>query len=109
MANRDRVKIPNIKFDLKENISDVENKPFYFSTGREYVIEKALQTIQFELDEEGGRIKSEAAIAMKENAIMVEDEPRNFYVDEAFTIFLVEEGRELPYFAAKISDIDTIQ
>ena len=46
---------------------------------------------------------------MKENAIMVADEPRNFYVDETFTIFLIEEGRELPYFAAKVSDIDTIQ
>ena len=46
---------------------------------------------------------------MRENAIMIEDEPRHFYVDQAFTIFLVEEEEELPYFAAKISDIDTIQ
>lgn len=105
----DELKVPHISFDLKENIEEVIGKPFLFADGSEWVIYKALQTIQFELDEEGGRIKSEAAIAMKDNAIMVEDEPRNFYVDEAFTIFLVEEGRDLPYFAAKISDIDTIQ
>lgn len=109
LANRDRVKIPNIKFDLKENISDVENKPFYFSTGREYVIEKALQTIQFELDEEGGKIKSEAGMMAATTSIAPIEVPRYFYVDEAFTIFLIEEGRDLPYFAAKISDINNIQ
>ena len=105
----DELKIPHIKFDLKEEIEEVENKPFLFADGTEWEIYKAIQTIQFELDEKGGKIKSEAAIAMKENAIMVADEPRNLYVDEAFTIFLVEEGRELPYLAARISDIDTIQ
>lgn len=105
----DRLKIPHIKFNLKEDIKEVIGKPFLFADGSEWVIYKALQTIQFELDEEGGKIKSEAAIAMKENAIMIMEEPRNFYVDEAFTIFLIEEGRELPYFAAKISDINTIQ
>ena len=107
--NDDRLKIPYIKFDLKEEIEEVENKPFLFADGTEWTIYKALQTIQFELDEKGGRVKSEAAIAMKDNAIMMPSEPRNLYVDEAFTIFLVEEGMELPYFAAKISDIDTIQ
>ena len=79
------------------------------ANGREYVIYKALQTIQFELDEEGGRIKSEAGIGMKNTSIAMPEEPRNFYVDQAFTIFLVEEGEELPYFAAKISDIENIQ
>ena len=105
----DQLKIPHIKFDLKEDIDEVIGKPFLFADGSEWVIYKALQTIQFELDEEGGKIKSEAAIAMRDNAVVIMDEPRNFYVDETFTIFLIEEGRELPYFAAKISDINTIQ
>ena len=109
LANRDRVKIPNIKFDLKENISDVENKPFYFSTGREYVIEKALQTIQFELNEEGGKVKSEVGMMVGATSVAPVEMPRYFYVDETFTIFLIEEGRDLPYFAAKISDITNVQ
>ena len=109
LANRDRVKIPNIKFDLKENIEDVENKPFYFLNGREYVIEKALQTIQFELNEEGGKVKSEVGMMVGTTSIAPVEMPRYFYVDEAFTIFLIEEGMELPYFAAKISNVDNIQ
>ena len=37
------------------------------------------------------------------------EEPRNFFVDDTFTIFLKEEGRDLPYFAAQISDISQVQ
>ena len=105
----DKLKIPNIKFNLKEEITEVENKPFTFSNGREYCIEKALQTIQFELDEKGGKIKSEAGISLKEAAIMPTEKPRDFLVDDTFTIFLKEEGRDLPYFAAQISDISQVQ
>ena len=105
----DKLKIPNIKFNLKEEITEVENKPFTFSNGREYCIEKALQTIQFELDEKGGKIKSEAGISLQEAAIMPTEKPRDFLVDDTFTIFLKEEGRDLPYFAAQISDISQVQ
>lgn len=105
----DKLKIPNIKFNLKEEITEVENKPFTFSNGQEYCIDKALQTIQFELDEKGGKIKSEAGIILKETAIMPTEEPREFMVDDTFTIFLKEKGKDLPYFAAQISDISQVQ
>ena len=105
----DKLKIPNIKFNLKEEITEVENKLFTFSNGREYCIEKALQTIEFELDEKGGKIKSEAGISLKEAAIKPTEKPRDFLVDDTFTIFLKEEGRDLPYFAAQISDISQVQ
>lgn len=106
----DKLKIPNISFKLKEEIKEVENKPFRFSDGREYVIQKALQTIQFDLDKEGGKIKSEAGMMLKESAIIKDEiENREFYIDDTFTIFLQEEGKELPYFAAQISNIGNVQ
>lgn len=105
----DKLKIPNIKFNLKEEITEVENKLFTFSNGREYCIEKALQTIEFELDEKGGKIKSEAGISLKVAAIKPTEKPRDFRVDDTFTIFLKEEGRDLPYFAAQIADISQVQ
>ena len=105
----DKLKIPNIKFNLKEEITEVENKPFTFSNGQEYCIDKALQTIQFELDEKGGKIKSEAGISLKATAVMPTENPRNFLVDDTFTIFLKEKGKDLPYFAAQISDISQVQ
>lgn len=104
----DKLKIPKISFNLKEEIKEVENKTFTYSNGEEHYIETALQTIEFELDEKGGRIKSEAGMMDKLNSAMPE-EPRNFYVDDTFTIFLKEEGKDLPYFAAQISDISQVQ
>ncbi len=104
----DKLKIPKISFNLKQEITEVENKVFTYSNGEEHYIETALQTIEFELDEKGGRIKSEAGMMDKLNLAMPE-EPRNFFVDDTFTIFLKEEGRDLPYFAAQISDISQVQ
>lgn len=110
LAEGEILKIPNIKFDLKEEIKEVENQPFSFANGDEYKIDKALQTIQFELDKKGGKIKSEAGMMVDKAAIMLpEDEPRKFLIDDTFTIFLVEENQNLPYFAAQISDISQVQ
>ena len=55
-----------------------------------------MQTVKFSLDEKGGKVKSEAAIEMKDNcAIGVESNLRNFAVDDTFTLFLREEGKDI--------------
>ena len=109
-ANNDILKIPNIKLNIEENFEELENQPFYFADGTEYSIDQAIQTIEFELDEKGGKIKSEAGIMTSLGTSLIKkDEPREFVVDDVFTIFLIENGKELPYFAAKISDISQVQ
>ena len=101
------VKIPNIKLKEKTEFSELENKPFanYISDVR---IEKAIQTIEFELDREGGKVKSEAGIMMNLSGSL-ELEKREFYIDDTFAIFLIEEDKDTPYFAAKINDITKFQ
>ena len=101
------LKIPNIKLAEKHEFTELENKPFTFSTGEQYYIEKALQTIEFTLDKTGGRVESEAGMMANKTSIIVE--PREFSVDNTFAIFLIEEDRQNPYFAAKIDDITKFQ
>lgn len=108
-ANIDTLKIPNISFNLKKEIKEIEDKEFLSSDGDIYVIEKALQTIQFELNKKGGKIKSEAGIRVEKMSVDSLETPREFVVDDTFTIFLKEKDKELPYFAAKISDITKVQ
>ena len=103
------VKIPNIDFKLKKEFEEIENKSFLFASGEEYAIEKAVQTIEFSLDEKGGRIKSEAGMMNKALALFPDEKPREFLVNDTFCIFLKEKDKELPYFAAKISDITQVQ
>lgn len=108
-TEEDSLKIPDMKVDLKKEIKEVEHKTFSFANGETYVIDKALQTIKFELNKKGGSIKSEAGIGVKAISLPMEEEPREFLVDDTFSLFLVEKGKDLPYFAAKISDITNVQ
>ena len=109
-TEKDELKIPNIDFKQKTEFTELEQKEFSFANGDVYIIEKALQTIQFELDKEGGKIKSEAGIMTKEMAIATDEiEERKFNFDDEFVIFLKENDKEKPYFAASISDIAKFQ
>ena len=105
----DILKVPNISFNLKEELKELQMQSFYFSNGQSYHIEKAMQTIEFELNEKGGKIKSEAGMDVKNDSAMIEDKPRKFVIDSTFTIFLKEKGKDLPYFAANIEDISQVQ
>ncbi len=104
------LKIPNLKLKEKNEIKEIENKSFLFSNGESYHIEKAIQAIEFELDKTGGKIKSEAGMMILKDAIAIEpEEKREFLIDDTFAIFLIEEGKNNPYFAAKIDDITKFQ
>ena len=106
----DTLKVPMITLKEKKEFESIENKPFMFANGKEYVIGKALQTINFELNSKGGKIKSEAgADVWKNEGSEKPKEERHFYLDDTFTIFLIEKGKEVPYFAAKIDDIEKFQ
>lgn len=103
------LKVPNIKLKEKNEIKEIENKKFEFSNGNIYSIEKALQTIEFELDRTGGKIKSEAGMMVKNESVAIMDEIREFSIDDTFAIFLIEKGKDKPYFAGKIEDITKFQ
>lgn len=104
------LKVPNIKLKEKNEFKEIQDKSFLFSNGDAYHIEKAIQTIEFELDRKGGKIKSEAGMMANFDAVMVEPEAkREFFIDDTFAIFLIEENKDAPYFAGKISDITKFQ
>ena len=112
----DEFKAPKLTFNEKREYTEFANKEFktadpIYDTAE---IQKAIQTIKFSLDENGGEIKSEAAIDLKMDITSIgskpkEDEPRYFYVDDTFTIFLREKGKEKPYFAGRVDDITKFQ
>lgn len=103
------LKVPNIKMNEKTEFTEIQNKSFLFSNGDSYHIEKALQTIEFELDRTGGKIKSEAGMMVKNESVAIMDEIREFSIDDTFAIFLIEKGKDKPYFAGKINDITKFQ
>lgn len=103
------LKIPNIKLKEKNEFTEIQNKDFLFSNGDVYKIEKAIQTIEFELDRTGGKIKSEAGMMVQNESVMMIDEIREFLLDDTFAIFLKENGKDTPYFAGRIGNITKFQ
>ena len=109
--NIDEFKAPKLVLNEKKEYEELENKTFETEHGIGEIL-KAIQTIEFSLDENGGEIKSEAIMDMADTASIrdiKEEKPRYFYVDDTFAIFLREKGRELPYFAGRIEDITKFQ
>ena len=110
----DYLKVPNLSLNELRTYEEFTDKPFYAANGDECKITEALQTIKFDLDEKGWKIKSEAAIVMYESNSIADisfEKPdyRYFYFNRPFMIFLQESNKELPYFAAQISDITLFQ
>ena len=107
----DELKIPKMDFNEKREYEELQGKSFSTANHREARIQKAIQTIQFKIDEKGGRIKSEAAMDVTADSISIREEnvPRYFYLDDTFAMFLREEGKDLPYFAARVNDITKFQ
>lgn len=108
--DEDTLKVPEISFNVKREYSELENKYFYSVDGEELQIAKAIQSIQMSMNEKGGSIKSEAvADVLLKSAIVRETEPRHFNFDDEYVVFLVEDGKEKPYFATYVTDITKFQ
>ena len=109
----DEFKAPKMDFSVEKDYEELEHKKFEIDGG-DAEIDKAIQIIKLSLDENGGDIKSEAAIEVSTNMTAgpinsVKEETRYFYVDDTFAIFLREKGKDKPYFAGKIEDIRKFQ
>lgn len=106
----DNFKMPYINLNVLKEYNELENKEFYDKDNNTLIIDKALQTIKFEIDENGGKIKSEAGMdAVKFSASNPKEKSRNLNVNKTFAIFLKEDSKDKPYFAAKIDDISKYQ
>ena len=108
----DEFKMPNLEIDVLRNYEELTGAKFT-APKADGIINAAMQTIKFNIDEKGGSIKSEAVMDVTfTSAIMPPEEkpePRYFYCDDEFVMFLVEYGKDNPYFAVKVDDISLFQ
>ena len=111
-TSNDYLKIPYLSFDIKREYTELCNHKFFNKSGTEvFEIQKAIQTIKLELDNKGGKVKSEAVIDTKNSITSVGQEPehRYFYYNDTFALFIKEKNKDVPYFAARIDDINKYQ
>ena len=103
-SSEDTLTIPNIDFYLQTSFVDVENHPIKNS---KFVINKTLETVDFTMNNEGVKLKSEAAIMMKLSALPP-NKTRHFDFTDSFVLFLIEDNQNVPYFAIKVTDVEIL-
>jgi hypothetical protein len=96
----DRLKIPNVNIYQETNFADVEGHQI---KGTNLVIDKTIETVDFKMDNEGVKLKSEAALIAKCTSLSPQT-GRNFFFTDKFVIFLIEKGSEKPYYSMRITD-----
>ena len=73
------------------------------------MIDKALETVDFNMNNEGVKLKSEAVIITKVTSAGPGHvlEPRYFNFDSTFYLFLQEKDKNQPYYAMRVDDVIT--
>lgn len=98
----DTIKIPYTKFDKMFEYNELANKPI---EGTDYVIDGAVQTVKFNMDNKGGSLKSEAALMMK-MSLRPDFSGRAFNFDKPFVLFLKEKDKDIPYFMVNFKNAE---
>ena len=105
-GNYDRLKVPDISLYLMTSFKDVEGKNIKNSN---FKIDQTIETIDFKMDNEGVKLKSEAAIIMRATAMPgPRPQIRYFYFDKDFVLFLIEDGKDVPYYAMRVVDVSSL-
>ena len=99
----DMLRVPFIKVNDEINYDELCGREIKNS---KYYIKQALQTIDFELNNVGGSVKSEALIDATQKAWT--EKSRKMIFDSDFILYLKEESKEQPYFALKVDNTDIL-
>lgn len=101
----DLLKIPFIQVNEVINYDELCGK---YIKGTNIYIAQALQTIEFELNNFGGSVKSEALIETLRSGKESEKD-RKFYYNDDFILYLKEENKEKPYLALRVDDMNILE
>lgn len=101
---KDNVRIPFINFKTTINYDELCNKKI---KGLDNGIGKAMQNVEFKLDNYGGNIFSEAVIETYES-MSTETSERELNFNDRFFLFIKEKGQDIPYFALLVDNDDVL-
>ena len=105
-GEKDELKVPNINLYKLKSFDEVCERQI---KGTNIKIDKAVETVDFKMNNEGVKLKSEALIMTKMTALAPEaSHPRKLYFNDTFVMFLQERDKQQPYFALRVDDVAAI-
>ncbi len=101
---KDDLKIPFIKVNAIINYDELCNRTI--KNTKQYCIKYAIQTVEFELNNYGGNLTSEALVNIYQGFYL--ESPRAFDFTDTFILYLKETDKKQPYFALYVDNIDVL-
>ena len=104
---KDEFKVPDINLYSEKSFDELCNHPI---KNTDITLDKAIETVEFKMNNEGVKLKSEAAIVTTMSMPLPAEKlnPRKFYFDDTFVLFLQESDKDMPYFALRVDDVSLI-
>lgn len=96
----DRVRIPVVDLVQTVTFKELQGKLI-----KSDMISEAIETVDFRMNNKGVKLKSEAVLASKKIA---PKRGTNYFFNDKFVLFMVEQGQQVPYFALRVSDIEKL-
>ncbi len=105
----DRLMVPFMTFKNYTNYDELCNKEILNNTTDERLyIAQAMQTADFNMNNTGVKLKSEAVmnIMTMSMPMTVEKRGRNLFFNKTFYLFMKEKDKSMPYFALRVNNMD---
>jgi len=103
LGHDEEVRIPYIKFFIKKEFNEVEGAKILNEDFNNYFIGRAIQIINFDLNESGITVES---IAETYSSLCYIREPKKLIFDKPFLIIIKEKEKEEPYFLMWINNTE---
>ncbi len=101
LGDNDKLYIPNININEQIEYNQLCNKKIKNS---KIVISKAIDDIQFVLNNKGAQLRNEAVIEAVEMSLPIAGRGTVYDFSKPFVLYMVEKDKQQPYFAIKIKD-----
>lgn len=100
----DEVKIPFLSLSGMVKYNELLGKTIVGTKG--LYIKEAIQQVEFNLNESGGNLKSEAGIATVYLSANIDG--KKYYFNDNFILFMIEQDKEIPYMCLNVENTDIL-
>lgn len=100
-GDSDKLMVPFVSINEKIEYDELCMRKI---VGTKYIIAKAIEAVEFNLDNKGATLKNEAAMDIVNMSMPIPGRERIYDFNKPFVLYMIAKDKALPYFAIRIND-----